>query len=86
VSASNGQTAQDNPNAFIQSVISSLYDLLLNDLLFIQAELNQFLQASNPAASIQLVPNLNGLPPQDAIGLLLERWQWVEQLLSGGTE
>jgi subtilase family serine protease len=86
VSASDGQTAQDNPNAFIQSVISSLYDLLLNDLLFIQAQLNQFLQASNPAASIQLVPNLNGLPAQDAIGLLLERWQWVEQLLSGGTE
>jgi subtilase family serine protease len=85
-SASDGQLTQDNPDAFMQSVLSSLYDLLLNDLLLIQAELNQFLQASNPTASIQLVPNVNGLPQLDALGLLWQRWQWVDQLLSGATE
>lgn len=82
-SASTGQTSQDNLDPFVQSLISSLYDLLLSDLLVIQAELNQFLQASNPTASIQLVPNLNGLSPLDALGVLFERWQWVEQSLSG---
>jgi hypothetical protein len=84
-SAANGQLTQDNMDSFIQSMLASLYNLLLNDLLILQAELNQFLQATNPTASIQLVPsNLNGLSQLDALGLLLEQWQWVEQLLSEG--
>jgi hypothetical protein len=62
-------------------LLAALYDFLLSDLLFIQNELNMLFQTTN-TPEIQLVPNLKGLPQQQALGVLLQQWEWVEQLLS----
>ncbi len=82
VPPSPAQPSQGVGDPMPQPWLPPVYDFLLSDLLFLQSAINQILQTTNTTAAIQLVPNLNGMSQQDAIGLLLQRWQWVEQLLS----
>jgi subtilase family serine protease len=81
VAPSSGQPQQGGFDSVTQPLLAALYDFLLSDLLFIQNELNLLFQTTN-TPEIQLVPNLNGLPQQQALGVLLQQWEWVEQLLS----
>ncbi len=76
------QPPQGSSDSTAQPLLSILYDFLLSDLLFIQTTLNQILQTTNTTAAIQLVPDLNGLSQQQAVGLLIQQWEMIEPLLS----
>jgi subtilase family serine protease len=82
-STSGGQPTANGGDPNFSSLFAALYNLLLDDLLFIQTELNQFFQMSSSASSIQLVPtNITAMPQQQAIMVMLQEWQYVNQLLS----
>jgi hypothetical protein len=84
-SGSAGQPIPNDSESTSPSVFSTLLGLLLDDLLFMQTQLNQIFQANNPGMTIQLVPsNINAMPQQDAVMLLLQQWQFVNHLFSDG--
>jgi subtilase family serine protease len=82
-STSAGQATPNGSDPNFSSVFAALYNLLLDDLLFIQTELNQFFQMNNSASSVQLVPsNITTMPQQQALMALLQEWQYVNQLFA----
>jgi len=81
-SSSGAQLTQNDMDALLQTMISTISNLLLSELLLMQSEINQFLQMSSAMTGIPLSPNLINSLDQALLGPFVEQWAWLDPQLS----